>query len=256
MTNSGLIGRVAIVTGASRGLGEHIAVGLARRGASVVINFRSSADAAQRVVERIEQAGGRAFAAKADVGDEGETRAMVDEAVERFGPIDVLVLNAVGEVLRGPALEQSPTRLAAAMTEHFLQCTVPVYAVAPAMAARGQGSVILISDTFSHRLIPGGLGHALPKVPVETAIRYLALEVGGANVRFNTVISGAIRSEAYERALDNPVVAAKMSTYLEQVPLGRIAEPGEVADVVAALAGDQFGYVTGAALPVAGGYLA
>jgi len=256
MTDSSLEGKVAVVTGASRGLGAHIAVGLARRGASVVVNFRSSADAAQQVVERIEQAGGRAFAAKADVGDEGETRAMVDETLERFGPIDVLVLNAVGEVLRGPALDQSPARLASLMAEHFLQCTVPVYAVAPAMAARGSGSVILISDTFSHRLIAGGLGHALPKVPVETAIRYLALELGESNVRFNTVISGAIRSEAYDRALHNPVVAAKMSAYLEQVPLGRIAEPEEVADVVAALAGDRFGYVTGAALPVVGGYLA
>ncbi|MEV4636627.1 SDR family oxidoreductase [Actinoplanes sp. NPDC049548] len=257
MTKSSLDGKVALVTGSGRGVGAVIARELARRGAAVAVNYRGSAAGAAAVVQDIEQAGGRAFAVQADATDQASVEAMIAEVTERLGPIDLLVLNATGfaDVLRGPATKHSVEQLADSMVAQFKASMVPVYAALPSMTARRTGHVIYISDTFPRKVVHSGLGHALPKVPVEAAMKYLALELGPDNVRFNTVVCGAIRSAALERATSDPAVTQKVKEYIAQIPLGRVAEPEEIANAVAVLAGDDLSYLTGVFLPVAGGNL-
>ncbi|MGW0534423.1 SDR family NAD(P)-dependent oxidoreductase [Streptomyces sp. NPDC003032] len=257
MTDQSLHGRVALVTGAGSGLGVVLAKDLARRGAAVAVHYHSSFDAAKQVVREIEKEGGRAVAVKADLTDQAQADLLVAKVGGTLGELDLLVLNATGypDVQRGPAVKHTPTQLADNMRAHYLTSMTPVHAALPGMVERGSGSVVYISDTFLRRTTLMGLGHALPKAGVESAMKHFAQELGRSGVRFNTVIAGAVRSPALERALSDESVKAHVEKFMTEIPLGRVAEPEDVANAVALLAGDQLGYVTGAFLPVTGGLL-
>jgi 3-oxoacyl-[acyl-carrier protein] reductase len=257
MTHSSLDGKVALVTGAGRNIGAEIAAELARRGAAVAINYRKSAEGAERGVRRIERDGGRAAAYQADVRDAEQVQSMIDAAERDLGPIDILVLNATGfdDVLRGAALSHTVDELGEEIIDQFRAAMVPAYALAPRMVERKTGNIIFISAIYPRRTLAGGLGHALAKVSVETAMKHLAVELGPDGIRVNTVIPDVTRSEGFERAIKMEHVAKQLDSYIGNIPLRRIAEPEEVARAVAVVAGDDMSYVTGAFIPVAGGNL-
>ncbi|WP_327071974.1 SDR family NAD(P)-dependent oxidoreductase [Kitasatospora sp. NBC_01302] len=254
-TCSGLDSKIAVVTGAGRGLGATIARELADRGALVAVVYHRSFQPAKDVVRDIEARGGRAVAVQADVRDAEQCAAMVAEVTDTLGAPEIMVLNATGfpDMLRGPALKHSLDEYTDYLVSHFRASLAPLYAVLPGMTERGRGSVVYISDAFARRTAPKGLGHALPKATVETVMKHLAVELGPAGIRVNAVVPGAVRSDGLERAMADESVAADVRAHIEQIPLGRVAEPEEVARAVAMLASDEFGYVTGAFLPVAGG---
>ncbi|WP_405987811.1 SDR family NAD(P)-dependent oxidoreductase [Streptomyces sp. NBC_00986] len=251
-----LKGKVALVTGASREIGGTIARELAARGAAVAVNYRSSADAAAEVVSSIREAGGRAVAVAGDVTDAGQTDAVLAQTEQQLGPVDILVLNTTGysSHLRGPFLGMKVDELVDNMAAQARAALRPVAAVAPGMAERGSGAIVFISDSFARTQLVGTIGHGLTKAPVESAMKHLALELGPKGVRVNTVIPGATRSPNLLVSAGDQH-AGKLEPVIQATPLRKIGEPQDVANAVAFLAGPESTHMTGAFLPVSGGFL-
>jgi len=240
--------RVVLITGASRGIGAATSRLLAAHGAAVVVNYKENEFAAREVVEKIESAGGRALAMKADVRDEAAVREMVREAGRILGPIDTLVNNAsIGFPIK-PFSDYSwaefESKLSGELKAAFNCCK----AVLPSMRERRAGCIIAVSSTLSRRPGPGFAAHSAAKSGLDGLMRALALELGPLGIRVNVVAPGLTETDATAR-LPGPVKVATAQT----VPLGRLGQPLDVAGAVLMLASDSLGFVSGAYLAVNGG---
>jgi 3-oxoacyl-[acyl-carrier protein] reductase len=247
-------GRVALVTGASRGIGKATALRLAAEGATVIVNYARSGDAAQEVVDAIMAAGGGAIAYQADVCDPAAVAALVREAEARCGAIDVLVNNA-GVLVTGRTLELDEARLAAAMRINVLASAQCAAAVAPGMRARGRGRIVNVAATSAFGTTAGGIvPHAIAKAGVVLLTKQLAAELGPSGITVNVVCPGAIDTEttlpggALHEALRATRAQQKAHTLL-----GRAGTAAEAAAAIAFLASDDAAFVTGQALSVDGG---
>ncbi|GAA4058074.1 MULTISPECIES: SDR family NAD(P)-dependent oxidoreductase [Actinomadura] len=240
---------VALVTGASRGLGAVIARRLAADGWAVAVCYRSGAEQARRVVGDIRAAGGAAEAFAADVTDEAEVSGLVERVAERLGPVEVLVVNATGpqpEV----AVEDLTWEAHLDQLRFFVKSpTLLLQAVLPGMKERGRGRVIQIGSDMFERALPGMSAYVAAKGAQIGLTRSWARELGRHGITVNLVAPGWI---PVERHADVP--AEDRAAYTAEVPLGRMGDPEDVAAAVCFLASEASGFITGERVTVNGGH--
>lgn len=247
-----LQGHVALITGASRGIGAATARLFARHGAAVAVNYHASPERAQEVVASIEADGGRAVAVQASVDNPGQVAAMVQQVEQKLGPIDTLVMNAAAirnnSALFGPFLESSWETYQDVVLGELAGIYHPARVLAPLMVERKRGHLIAISSLIARKTPPESGPHAAGKASVEGLMKVLVSELGPHGIRVNVVAPGLTETEAS---------AGVMPERLQQVgttlPLRRIGQPEDIAGAILLLATDEARYLTGNYLAVGGG---
>jgi glucose 1-dehydrogenase len=252
-----LVGQKALVTGANSGIGEAVAIGLARAGADVVVNYVTNEPAAEQVVKAIEAEGVKGLAIKADVSQEAEVQAMFKEALAAFGTIDILVPNAGlqrDSSLVEMTLAQWNTVISINLTGQFLCIREAVReflrrGVRPDVSVAA-GKVICMSSV--HEVIPwaGHVNYASSKGGIHMMMKSLAQELAPHRIRVNAIGPGAIRTPINTEAWSTPEAYAGLMTL---VPYKRIGEPEDIAQAVIFLASDMADYINGVTLFVDGG---
>jgi len=242
-----LSGRVAIVTGGSRGLGRALALGFAKAGARVVVASRK-ADACQRVVDEIEAIGGVALARPVRMQDPSEVRTLVDATIERFGRLDIVVNNAA-TVLDRTITTLDETAFVGAFTTNLLGPLLLVQAAVPHLAASGHGSVINIVSIAASASSPGRYLYPPVKAGLAQATRSLARDLGPQGIRVNAISPGTFRTDMVTKAYDDEA----LSRIARLAPLGRIGDPDELVGPALLLASDAGSFVTGIVLTVDAG---
>lgn len=252
-----LEGRVALVSGASRGIGAAIARAFGRHGAAVAVNYRSNDSAAETVVNDIEKSGARGLAVAADAGDEDQVAAMVEQVTEELGDIDTLVCNAAGgteEIVERYLAGGSLLDGAKIIRERVItQLDSTIYTcrhVVPGMRRRGGGSIVLIGATGTRRSPARGIAETIVAKAAQDAVgRLLAAELGPDDIRVNTVAPGVVPTDANAGEHQQAMIEAASA----QSPLGRVTHAENVADAAVALSAGLTRNTTGAYLPVDGG---
>ncbi len=252
-----LRGQRALVTGANSGIGKATAIGLARAGADVVVNYVFGPEAAEEVVEEIRSFGVRAYAHEADVSQEDQVVAMVGRMVEEFGTIDIMVANA------GLQRDAAVTEMTLAQWQKVLDVNLTGQFLCAREAAkefvrrgvvpevsRSAGKIVCMSSV--HQIIPwsGHANYAASKGGVLMLMQTLAQELAPQGIRVNAVAPGAIRTPINKDAWDTPEAEASL---LELVPYRRVGDPEDIANAVTVLASDLMDYVVGTTLYVDGG---
>jgi 3-oxoacyl-[acyl-carrier protein] reductase len=237
---------IAIVTGGSRGIGRAIAERLGAGGATVVVNYHANRTAADQVTTAIERAGGHAVAVQADVADPKQLRGLFDLAEERFGGVDTLV-NNVGTASFGPIAEATDEDF-----EQMFSVNARTTFVALREAAnrlRDNGRIVVISSGVTVRHQPGSGVYSASKAAAEQLVRVLAQELAPRKITVNSVLPGPVRTDA--------LLATRGEKFVEQVaatvPLGRLGEPDDIADIVAFLTSDAARWITGETVHAGGG---
>jgi len=244
--------KVAIVTGSSQGIGRAIALAFAREGAAVTVDYRSHAEEAEEVVGLIEGSGGRALAVKADVSVPADVEGLVGGAVEEFGRLDVMVNNA-GVEQKMPFIE-TPLEvwnriMAVNLTGAWLGCQE----AARRMVEGGEGGrIINVSSVHEDKPMPTNSPYCAAKGGLRMLMRTIAVELAPHGITVNNIAPGAIETPINENLADNP---DQMKELLSEIPLGRIGQPEEVAELAAYLASDGASYVTGSTFVIDGGMM-
>ncbi|MDF1501935.1 glucose 1-dehydrogenase [Roseisolibacter sp. H3M3-2] len=244
-------GRVAIVTGASKGIGEATARALAEAGARVVVSSRRQ-EAVDAVAHAIVAAGGEALAVAANVGRPDEARALVERTLAHWGGVDVVVNNAAVNPVYGPLLDADDAvldKILAVNVKGPLEVCRHAY---PSMRARGRGSVVNVSSIGGVSPEPGLGLYSVSKAALVSLTKVMAQEWGAHGVRANVICPGLIRTK-FSQALwqDERVLAHTLA----QQPIPRVGEPEDVAGLALFLASDAAAYCTGGVYMADGGYL-
>ncbi len=239
--------RVAIVTGASRGIGHTIALELAKRGASIIVNYNASADAAQEVVAAIAETGQRALAFKADVSQPGEGDAMVKAAVDQFGKIDILVNNAgiARDTMIMMMKEEDWDAVINTNLKGAWNCSK---SVVKGMIRKRYGRIINIASVSGIAGQAGNINYSASKAGMIGLTKSLAREVAGRQITVNAIAAGLI-----DAGMSVQIPAAIRPQLDSMIPLGRWGTTEDVAYAVAFLASDEASYITGQVLNVDGG---
>jgi 3-oxoacyl-[acyl-carrier protein] reductase len=244
-----LQGKIALVTGGSRGIGAATAIQLAEQGATVALSYSSSEAAAKEVVARIEASGGKAIALKADQADATAVKALIADVVERFGRIDILVNNAAVFVT-GTVAETADT------TDFDRQVKINYEAVVTAIREASRvmdsgGRIISISSALAWRSTwPGLADYSATKRAIEGYSKGAARDLGPKGITVNVIGTGSTNTEM------NPDDSAFAEAQAAATALGRFGRPEEIASVVAFVASPAASFITGAIIPVDGGYSA
>jgi 3-oxoacyl-[acyl-carrier protein] reductase len=247
-----LSGQVALVTGASSGIGRATAEALARCGASVAINYHANEAGAEATRQAVEHLGGRAVIAQADVSRAADVKALVDCAVKALGPIDILVNNAGSLVERLKLLELTEARWDEVIDLNLKSAFLCSQAVAKSMMDRKRGAIVNVSSVAGRN--GGALGsihYSTAKGGLITFTKGLAKEMAAYHVRVNAVAPGVIQTHFHEQ-FSTPEM---MQAYCKMIPLGRVGTPREVADVVCFLASDAASFLVGETIEINGGML-
>ncbi len=250
VANFELNGKVAIVTGGSRGIGRSIALALAEHGASVVVTARKAPDI-ESVVQEIESSGGQALGVEGNVRDTAGLEAIVQKTVGRFGRIDILVNNAGTNPVFGDILDLEERAWDTVMNTNVKAPWLLCKLVAKQMKEQGQGGAIINVSSSGGTRSSRGLGsYSVSKAALIMLTRVLAAELGRFNIRVNAIAPGIIKTE-FSRALwDNPEI---LGPAMRTTPLGRVAEADETAGTVVFLASDAASYISGQTIVQDGG---
>lgn len=246
---SALKDKVAIVTGASKGIGAAIAKGLAEAGASVIVNYASSKDGADKVVKEIKQKGGKALAVQGDVSKEADVKRIFEETKKAFGSLDVLVNNA--GIYEFASLEST--------TEDEFHREFNTNVLGTILATReavkyfgdNGGSVINVGSAASTMAPPNTVVYTATKGAVDAITRVLAKELGPKGIRVNSINPGGVETEGTHRV--GVVGSDFQKQMIAQTPLGRFGQPTDIAPVAVFLASPASGWLTGEVLVASGG---
>jgi 3-oxoacyl-[acyl-carrier protein] reductase len=248
-----LSGKVALVTGASRGLGRAIALRLAAEGAAVAVNYRSQQEAAESLAAQIASANGRALAVFADVGERAQVRAMTERVTSEWGSIDVLVNNAgmhrPGDLLDFDYAGMEPMRRV--NVDGLVHAT---QAVAGGMRERGFGRIVNIASIAAHGTrVAGTTFYAATKAAVITLTRRFAMELGAYGITVNAVAPGFIPTEMAVGNRTPAELAAFVEELSKNTMVRRAGRPEDIANAVAFLAATESGFITAQVLTADGG---
>ena len=243
-----LAGKVAVVTGASKGIGAAIAKTFAEAGAAVVVNYASSKADADRVVGEIVKAGGKAVAIQADVAKRADVKRLFEEAAAKLGRPNILVNNA-GVFSFAPLEAVTEDDFHRQFNTNVLGAIFGAQEAVKAFDGSG-GSVINISTIASTNPSPNSLVYSASKSAIDTITRELALELAGKGIRVNAIAPGMTETEGFAAAGLSAESAKALGFSL---PMGRIGRPEDIARVALFLASDQSGWVTGERIAVSGG---
>jgi 3-oxoacyl-[acyl-carrier protein] reductase len=244
-----LTGKVAVVTGASKGIGAGIAIELAAQGASVVVNYASSQEGADKVVAEITKAGGKAIAVGGSVAQAAEVDSLFAATKKAFGKIDILVNNA-GVYAFAPLEEITEDQIAWIFGTNVTGLLLATKAGVGLFPAEG-GSVINIGSVASEQTPPMSAVYSGTKGAVDSITRVLAKELGPKRIRVNAVNPGPVATDGYKSAGFEGSDFEKQA--VTATPLGRVGKPDDIASVVAFLATDDARWVTGSLIQAAGG---
>ncbi|HJU03279.1 MAG TPA: SDR family NAD(P)-dependent oxidoreductase [Actinomycetes bacterium] len=245
-------GKVAVVTGAASGIGRVTAGALAAEGARVGIADVDEAGG-QAAAAAIGDAGGDAFFRRADVRSLADLEAVLDEAIERHGRLDVLVNNAA-VAIPGAAGEMAEDDWARTLDVNLTGVWRGMRAAIPRMLAGGGGSIVNLSSVQGHVGFVGWAAYAAAKGGVDALTRQAAVEYAASGIRVNAVVPGTIATEMNEKIMRESADGdAVLAGWLAMHPIGRIGQPGEVAAAIVFLASDDASFITGESLRVDGG---
>lgn len=244
-----LEGQVALVTGGSRSIGRAIALGLAREGADVAVNYVQHADAAQGAVREIQALGRRAIAVRADTSRQAEVRAMVAEVTQALGPIDILV-NSAGVQKRVFFLDLHEEDWDWMLDVNLKGYFLVGQAVAAGMKARGKGKIVNVSSEAGGFPAPRMTAYCVSKAGVAMLTKCMALELAAHGIRVNALAPGLTRTDINRKDLEDETF---LKARLQRIPLGRVMNPEDLVGAAVFLASTDSDSMTGQTLQVDGG---
>ena len=246
----GIAGRVALVTGASRGIGRAVALKLALEGADVGVHYFRNREGAEKTAAEVEELGGRAVVLKGHLGDAGKVRAIVEGLLEEFGAPSIVVSNAASGVLR-PLADVDERGWDWTLDVNCRALLLLAQSLREPMAAAGGGAMVALSSLGSTRVLPfyGAVG--VSKAALEALARYLAVELAPDGIRANVVSAGVVDTDALTHFPNRDELIARAAA---ATPAGRAVTPEDVAEVVAFLCSEAASMIRGQTVVVDGGF--
>jgi Dehydrogenases with different specificities (related to short-chain alcohol dehydrogenases) len=245
-----LNGKVAFVSGASRGIGAAAAITLASKGAAVAINYSSSEESAQAVAELIRESGGKAETVRADVRDPGDVKRAISQTETALGSVDILVNNANMAFVMKPLFEMEWEEFAQKLNDEMKSAFNLTQAVLPSMISKQYGRLIYISSNAADIAVPYMAAHGSAKAALNAYAKYVALEYAPNGITANVVSPGLVRTEASSHTPE-----AVLRQMAEMTPLRRVALPDDISGAIAFLSSDESRFLTGTCTYVNGGSL-
>jgi len=244
-----LTGKVAVITGSSKGIGKSIALQLALQGARVVVSSRKQS-ACEAATEEIRKAGGEAIVIPCNISDKAQCERLISETKRQLGPVDILVCNAATNPYYGPTEKMPDEVFMKIMQNNILSNIWLITLCLPEMRAKKDGSIIIVSSIGGVRASPVIGAYCISKAADMQLARNLAAELGPDNIRINTIAPGLVRTDFARALWEDP---AYLNKRLEGAPLRRIGEPDDIGGIAVMLAGKAGAFITGQTIIADGG---